>query len=195
MFGTGGPPARGDGQTRAGSRAAGSACAGGAGAIADCWVSFMDLFLRRGVCRGVSFRIQRSRRKLAATSECSPEPVVWRATPSIWSLLSRAAAPGVPSLDGMGTTVRQAARATVQGGRAAVLAFGSIIFITVLLLTAVATLVVVGAGLLPETVLLVRRFAGAKRRQVAEWTGREIPPRGVPARRGSAPPAAAHGGP
>jgi signal transduction histidine kinase len=54
-------------------------------------------------------------------------------------------------------------------------AFGSIIFITVLLLTAVATLVVVGAGLLPETVLLVRRFAGAKRRQVAEWTGREIP--------------------
>ncbi|MER5539216.1 sensor histidine kinase [Streptomyces mirabilis] len=38
-----------------------------------------------------------------------------------------------------------------------------------------ATLVVVGAGLLPETVLLVRRFAGAKRRQVAEWTGREIP--------------------
>ncbi|MEU5485547.1 sensor histidine kinase [Streptomyces mirabilis] len=75
----------------------------------------------------------------------------------------------------MGTTVRQAARATVQLGRAAVLAFGSIIFITVLLFTAVATLVVVGAGLLPETVLLVRRFAGAKRRQVAEWTGREIP--------------------
>jgi hypothetical protein len=37
---------------------------------------FMNLFLRRGVCRGVSFRIQRSRRKLAATSECSPEPVV-----------------------------------------------------------------------------------------------------------------------
>jgi signal transduction histidine kinase len=60
-------------------------------------------------------------------------------------------------------------------GRAAVLAFGSIIFITVLLCTTVATLVVVGAGLLPETVLLVRRFAGSKRRQVAEWTGREIP--------------------
>jgi signal transduction histidine kinase len=75
----------------------------------------------------------------------------------------------------MGKTVRQAARATAQLGRAAVLAFGSIIFITVLLFTAVATLVVVGAGLLPETVLLVRRFAGAKRRQVAEWTGREIP--------------------
>ncbi|WP_371646354.1 sensor histidine kinase [Streptomyces mirabilis] len=75
----------------------------------------------------------------------------------------------------MGTTVRQAARATLQLGRAAVLAFGSMIFITVLLFTAVATLVVVGAGLLPETVLLVRRFAGAKRRQVAEWTGREIP--------------------
>ncbi|MEU9285834.1 sensor domain-containing protein, partial [Streptomyces sp. NPDC048275] len=44
-----------------------------------------------------------------------------------------------------------------------------------LLFTAVATLAVVGAGLLPETVLLVRRFAGSKRRQVAQWTGREIP--------------------
>ncbi|WP_246113458.1 sensor histidine kinase [Streptomyces montanus] len=31
------------------------------------------------------------------------------------------------------------------------------------------------AGLLPETVLLVRRIAGAKRHQAAAWTGQEIP--------------------
>ncbi|WP_329547293.1 sensor histidine kinase [Streptomyces sp. NBC_01356] len=75
----------------------------------------------------------------------------------------------------MRNTVRQAARATVQLAGAVVLAFFSIIFITVLLITAVATLAVVGAGLLPETVLLIRRMAGAKRRAVAAWSGREIP--------------------
>ncbi|MDX6345585.1 MAG: hypothetical protein QOF84_375 [Streptomyces sp.] len=32
-----------------------------------------------------------------------------------------------------------------------------------------------GAGTLPETVLLVRRIAGTKRRMVAGWTGRQIP--------------------
>ncbi|MGW3418744.1 hypothetical protein [Streptomyces phaeochromogenes] len=49
--------------------------------------------------------------------------------------------------------------------------------LTVLLIaaTATATLAVVGAGLLPETVTLVRRIAGAKRRQVTEWTGERIP--------------------
>jgi signal transduction histidine kinase len=75
----------------------------------------------------------------------------------------------------MRKTVWHAARATVQLAKAAVLAFGSIIFITVLLIAATGTVLVVGAGLLPETVLLIRRIAGAKRRQVAGWTGREIP--------------------
>ncbi|MFE2425870.1 histidine kinase [Streptomyces sp. NPDC059373] len=75
----------------------------------------------------------------------------------------------------MRKTVRQAARATGRLAMAAVLAFGSYIFITVLLITATATVTVVGAGMLPETVLLVRRIAGAKRRMVAGWTGREIP--------------------
>ncbi|MEV7426375.1 histidine kinase [Streptomyces sp. NPDC091212] len=75
----------------------------------------------------------------------------------------------------MGKTVRRAGRATAQLAMAAALAFGSYLFITVLLFTAVATLAVVGAGLLPETVLLIRRMAGAKRRRVAGWTGREIP--------------------
>ncbi|MFF5566162.1 histidine kinase [Streptomyces sp. NPDC012623] len=75
----------------------------------------------------------------------------------------------------MRKTARQAARATAQLAAAAALAFGSYLFITVLLFTAVVTLAVVGAGLLPETVLLIRRMAGSKRRQAARWTGRDIP--------------------
>ncbi|MEV0558064.1 histidine kinase [Streptomyces sp. NPDC050597] len=75
----------------------------------------------------------------------------------------------------MRKTTRQAAGATVQLARAAVLTFGTMLFLTVLLITATATLAVVGAGLLPETVTLVRRIAGAKRRQVTEWTGERIP--------------------
>lgn len=74
----------------------------------------------------------------------------------------------------MRETTRQAARATVRLAMAGALAFGTYLFVTVLLLTAAATLTVVGAVLLPETVLLVRRIAGAKRRQVAAWTGQEI---------------------
>jgi hypothetical protein len=70
------------------------------------------------------------------------------------------ASAGSPNLISMRKSVWQAARATFQLAKAAVLAFGSIIFITVLLITATATLVVVGAGLLPETVLLIRRIAG-----------------------------------
>ncbi|MFE2425866.1 sensor domain-containing protein [Streptomyces sp. NPDC059373] len=75
----------------------------------------------------------------------------------------------------MRKTVRQAARATGRLAMAAVLAFGSYLFITVLLITATVTVAVAGAGMLPETVLLVRRIAGAKRRMVAGWTGRRIP--------------------
>lgn len=38
-----------------------------------------------------------------------------------------------------------------------------------------ATALVVGAGMLPETVLTVRRFAGFERRRVGVWTGVEVP--------------------
>ena len=75
----------------------------------------------------------------------------------------------------MRESVRQAGRATVYLGLAVGLALGSYLFITVLLITVIGTLVVVGVGLLPETVLLMHRMAGAKRRHVAAWTGREIP--------------------
>ncbi|KPH98569.1 integral membrane sensor signal transduction histidine kinase [Actinobacteria bacterium OK074] len=75
----------------------------------------------------------------------------------------------------MWTTVRQSARATAQLARTGALAFGTYLFVTVLLITAIATAAVAGAGMLPETTLLIRRIAGAKRRQVGAWTGRPVP--------------------
>ncbi|WP_327717973.1 histidine kinase [Streptomyces sp. NBC_00490] len=75
----------------------------------------------------------------------------------------------------MGKTVRRAAQATGHLLLAAVMAFGMWIFICVLLITAIGTLAVVGAWLLPETVLLIRRIAGAKRQLTASWTGVRIP--------------------
>ncbi|MFI5794878.1 histidine kinase [Streptomyces sp. NPDC051677] len=75
----------------------------------------------------------------------------------------------------MRATLRQAARATVHLLLAAFMAFGSYIFVTVLLITATGAVAVVGIWLLPETVLLIRRITGAKRRLTASWTGREIP--------------------
>ncbi|MFD9437010.1 histidine kinase [Streptomyces sp. NPDC060002] len=75
----------------------------------------------------------------------------------------------------MTTTIRRAGRATGRLLIAALMAFGTYLFVTVLLIAAIGTLVVVGAWMLPEAVLLIRRIAGAKRRQVADWTGHEIP--------------------
>ncbi|WP_189710530.1 sensor histidine kinase [Streptomyces phaeofaciens] len=75
----------------------------------------------------------------------------------------------------MRTTVRRAARATAHLVPAVAMAFGSYLFVTVLLITATGAVTVVGIWLLPETVLLIRRIAGAKRRLTAARTGREIP--------------------
>jgi signal transduction histidine kinase len=75
----------------------------------------------------------------------------------------------------MRETVRQAARATVQLALAAGLALFSCLFITVMLITAIGTVALIGAWLLPETVLLIRRIAGAKRNMAARWSGQEIP--------------------
>ncbi|MEV7978160.1 histidine kinase [Streptomyces sp. NPDC086519] len=75
----------------------------------------------------------------------------------------------------MWKSVRRAARATAHLFLAAATAFGMWIFITVLLITAIGTLLVVGVWLLPETVLLIRRIAGAKRSLTAAWTGVRIP--------------------
>ena len=70
--------------------------------------------------------------------------------------------------------MRRAARATVHLALGVGLAAFSIGFITVLLITAIGTVAVVGAWLLPETVLLIRRMAGAKRSMTSEWTGQEV---------------------
>ncbi|MEU5077523.1 sensor histidine kinase [Streptomyces asoensis] len=75
----------------------------------------------------------------------------------------------------MRATLRPAARATVHLLSAAATAFGTYLFVTVLLIAATGTVTGAGIWLLPETVLLIRRIAGAKRRSTASWTGREIP--------------------
>ncbi|MET8080655.1 histidine kinase [Streptomyces sp. NPDC005303] len=75
----------------------------------------------------------------------------------------------------MWKSVQRAAMATVHLVVAAAMCFGMYLFITVLLIAAAGTVVVVGCWLLPEAVLLIRRIAGAKRNLTARWTGREIP--------------------
>ncbi|MGW3934437.1 hypothetical protein [Streptomyces phaeochromogenes] len=99
----------------------------------------------------------------------------------------------------MRKTTRQAAGATVQLARAAVLAFGTMLFLTVLLITATATVAVVGAGLLPETVTPDRRIAGsldrrAKRRRGPSGRASGSRRHASPGRR-PAPHPAAHRGP
>ena len=68
----------------------------------------------------------------------------------------------------MGQAVRQAAKATVHLAQGVVLAAFSIGFITVLLITAIKTVAVVNTALLPETMLLIRRMAGAKRNMTSD---------------------------
>lgn len=71
-------------------------------------------------------------------------------------------------------------RATRQLLRSAGLALASFLFLPLLGFTVTVTVLVIGAGVLPETVLLLRRLAGAKRREVANWTGEEVPEAYVP---------------
>uniref|UniRef100_UPI0034DE393B sensor histidine kinase n=1 Tax=Streptomyces flavofungini TaxID=68200 RepID=UPI0034DE393B len=75
----------------------------------------------------------------------------------------------------MKETVRAAGRAMAQLGKAGGLAVLSYLFMALILFTAVVTLLVVGAAVLPETVLLLRRTSGLKRRLVAGWTGEPLP--------------------
>ena len=75
---------------------------------------------------GVDFRDQRSRRRPAATRECAPEPWCSGLHHEDGGPLSRAGRPAAPGLNGMRKTTRQAAGATVQPARAAVLTFGTL---------------------------------------------------------------------
>ncbi|MFF9457157.1 sensor histidine kinase [Streptomyces flaveolus] len=74
----------------------------------------------------------------------------------------------------MGIILKRAGRATSYLFASAAMAFGMYLFTTVLLLAAAGTLLVVGAWMLPETVLLIRRIASAKRLQVRAWDGRPV---------------------
>lgn len=80
----------------------------------------------------------------------------------------------------MRETLRRTRRALEQLAVAALLSLASYLFVGVILLTLVTTLIVVGAGVMPETVLMLRRMAGFKRRRVALWTGTDIPEAYVP---------------
>ncbi|WP_326688991.1 MULTISPECIES: histidine kinase [unclassified Streptomyces] len=71
--------------------------------------------------------------------------------------------------------IGRARRASAHLGTAAGLSIATYLFVPLLMFTAVAVVFVVGAGVVPETVQLLRRTAAFKRRQVAAWTGTEIP--------------------
>lgn len=75
----------------------------------------------------------------------------------------------------MRETLEEADRASVQLATAAGLAFMSVFMLPLLVFTAASTATVVGAGMLPEAVLMLRGAAGFKRRQVAVWSGRPVP--------------------
>ncbi|MFI6087511.1 sensor histidine kinase [Streptomyces sp. NPDC051218] len=80
----------------------------------------------------------------------------------------------------MRETLRRTRRPLEQLAVAGLLSLASYLFVGVILLTLVTTLIVVGAGVMPETVLMLRRMAGFKRRRVALWTGTDIPEAYVP---------------
>ncbi|MEU4892353.1 histidine kinase [Streptomyces sp. NPDC044780] len=75
----------------------------------------------------------------------------------------------------MRETVRRAQRASVELLRGAGLSLVSYFFVALAVFTAVAMVTVVGAGVLPESVLLLRRTAGYKRRWVGSWTEEPVP--------------------
>lgn len=75
----------------------------------------------------------------------------------------------------MWKTVRHAGWATLHLLLAAAMTLGVWLFMTVVLISVMGALTVVGAWLLPEGVLLLRRIAGGKRIATARWTGVKIP--------------------
>ncbi|MFF6970739.1 MULTISPECIES: sensor histidine kinase [Streptomyces] len=74
----------------------------------------------------------------------------------------------------MEETVGRAFRATIRLGRTALMAYATIFYGVLLIFTAIATALVVGAGALPETVLFQRRVAGYKRKLIARSTGEPV---------------------
>ncbi|MBT2409870.1 sensor domain-containing protein [Streptomyces sp. ISL-12] len=74
----------------------------------------------------------------------------------------------------MGKAIVRAARATVHLCRSMALVFAMCLFISVICVAVAGTLIGAGVWLIPETVLLIRRVAGAKRYLTGLWTGDEV---------------------
>ncbi|MFE9134957.1 sensor domain-containing protein [Streptomyces sp. NPDC007355] len=75
----------------------------------------------------------------------------------------------------MRDAIKEAARASLHLLSGAVIALLCHLMVGVALFTACLTVTVIGAGVLPESVLLLRRLAGRERRRTAAWTGAPIP--------------------
>ncbi|GAA3906088.1 sensor histidine kinase [Streptomyces gulbargensis] len=75
----------------------------------------------------------------------------------------------------MREAIREAARAWFRLTAGAALAVVCCLLTAVALFTAFLTLTVIGAGVLPESVLLLRRVAGTERRLVTAWSGVPVP--------------------
>ncbi|MFF5783459.1 sensor domain-containing protein [Streptomyces sp. NPDC012693] len=75
----------------------------------------------------------------------------------------------------MRDAIKEAARASLHLLGGAVIAILCHLMVGVALFTACLTVTVIGAGVLPESVLLLRRLAGRERRRTAARTGEPIP--------------------
>ncbi|MFJ9431097.1 sensor histidine kinase [Streptomyces sp. NPDC101490] len=75
----------------------------------------------------------------------------------------------------MRDAIRDAGRASLQLLVGAAVSIVCYLMIGVALFTAFLTVTVIGAGVLPESVLLLRRLAGWERRRVAALTGTPVP--------------------
>ncbi|MFC9397677.1 sensor domain-containing protein [Streptomyces sp. NPDC057027] len=75
----------------------------------------------------------------------------------------------------MREAIKEAARAWLHLTVGAAISLLCYLMVGVALFTAVLTLTVIGAGVLPESVLLLRRLAGRQRRRTAAWTGTPVP--------------------
>ncbi|MFJ7063894.1 histidine kinase [Streptomyces sp. NPDC101115] len=75
----------------------------------------------------------------------------------------------------MRESIKEAGRATLHLALGAAISLLCYLMIGVALFTAVLTLTVIGAGVLPESVLLLRRIAGWERRRSADRSGVPVP--------------------
>ncbi|MFK0214200.1 sensor histidine kinase [Streptomyces sp. NPDC090298] len=75
----------------------------------------------------------------------------------------------------MREAIKEAARGWLHLTIGAAISLLCYLMVGVVLFTAFLTLTVIGAGVLPESVLLLRRLAGWQRRRTAEWSGIPVP--------------------